>query len=486
MNITTNCKEIEYEISTLANLFFKKTDDGDMAAKAWEENGAFFGECTLHYNDKTYRESFHFDETVHAEDFERKRFLCAAAAHAVYQAAKRAISPREVSLPWGLMLGIRPVKLVHEYVKSGYNYDGALARLQLMYGVSEDKKKLLRTVAQNEIALIDAMPEKSISLYLGIPFCPTRCLYCSFVSTDMRKSSKYMSDYVDHLLKEIVYLGALLQKEDVHIQCVYMGGGTPTSLSSEDLKRVLSAVCENFDLSHMTEFTVEAGRADTITEDKLRAMRAFPVNRISVNPQTMQDETLELIGRRHSVADVCRAYDLARSLTDFSINMDLIAGLPGETVSMFCQSLDRVMAMDPDDITVHTMSIKRASRLKGEAEHMRFLQAKQAEEMLLYASSRLQNSGYQPYYLYRQKNMIGNLENVGYAKWGHESFYNVNIMEEIQTILALGCGGVSKIVHPETGKISRVFNFKDPIEYIGRFDEMLSRKDEAVHCMNEE
>lgn len=483
MNITTNCREIEYEVTTLIHIFFKKNQEGSLQVEAVEKEGSFSAVCELCYEEKTYHGSFSFAASVKAEAFEQKRFLCAAAAHAVYQAATQAIAPREISFPWGLMMGIRPVKMVHEYVKNGYSYEAALSRLQMLYGVSEQKKSLLNTVAKNEIALMDAMPDHSISLYIGIPFCPTRCLYCSFVSTDMRNSARYMENYVANLQKEIAYVGHLLKNSQQKIQCVYIGGGTPTSLSPIDLEKMLSSICQSFDLSHMTEFTVEAGRADTITEDKLRVMADFPVNRISVNPQTMHDETLQLIGRCHSVADVHRAYHLARTCTNFSINMDLIAGLPGENASMFYQSLEEVMSMEPDDITVHTMSIKRASRLKGEAEHMRLMQAKEAESMVAYASTRLQEQKYQPYYLYRQKNMIGNLENVGYAKSGHESFYNVNIMEEIQTILAMGCGGVSKIVDRESGKISRVFNFKDPMEYESRFHEMLDRKDEAVSLM---
>ena len=345
MRILTNCNEIAYEVTTVVNMFFSKEDEGTVDASSIKEDNQFVAHCVISYQDKSYIGDFVYPKEVLAQKFEEKRFLCAAAAQAVCAAAKKAVFPKEVSLPWGLMLGIRPAKLVHEYVARGFTYDAALNRLSTIYGLGEDKGELLKTVAINENKLIQAVPPNSVSLYVGIPFCPTRCLYCSFVSTDMRNSQKYMAEYVDHLEREIAYLGKLLKETGKTVQCVYIGGGTPTSLSPKDLERVLSALCMSFDLSHMTEFTVEAGRPDTITEEKLRAMMAFPVNRISVNPQTMHEATLELIGRRHTVEDVYHAYDLVRKHTNFSVNMDLIAGLPAEGTNVFCQSLDKIIAM---------------------------------------------------------------------------------------------------------------------------------------------
>lgn len=344
-------------------------------------------------------------------------------------------------------------------------------------GTTENKANLALNVAKTELPIRNSIYEDGVSLYIGIPFCPTRCLYCSFVTNGTKQAAKLIPEYIECLKKEIAYTAEIIKHNNQRVETVYIGGGTPTTLTHEQLADLLSSVWENFDLSAIKEFTVEAGRPDTITPQKLQVLKDFKVDRISINPQTMHDSTLHTIGRAHSSQQIKDAVALAKKYNFKAINMDLIAGLPGEDFEMFKSTLEQVCDLNPENITVHTMSIKRSSKLHEDLEEYNLTQGETVAKMVDYAAEYLNSKGLYPYYLYRQKNQLGNLENVGYSKTGLEGLYNIYIMEEIQTIISMGCGGVTKTVDPVTDRIERIFNVKEPKDYIERLDEMLHRKD---------
>ena len=377
------------------------------------------------------------------------------------------------------MCGIRPAKNVRELAEEGFSADEIRDIFKNVYEVSEEKTRLAMTVAENEKVLIESIGENSVSLYIGIPFCPTRCVYCSFVSTDIRVSGKYMDQFVEKLLLEIDKTADILKKLGMYVENIYIGGGTPTTLSSEYFERIFERIEQKIDTDSIREFTVEAGRPDTITRDKLEVLKKHGVNRISINPQTMNDVTLEKIGRSHSSEMIYQAYKTAKDIGFDVINMDLIAGLPDETPEMFRYSLDEVIKLKPENITVHSLCLKRAADFKMTDNEL--AKSEVMNSMLSYTQKRMEECGYFPYYMYRQKNSSGNLENVGYAKPGTMSGYNVNIMEEKQTIIAMGGGGSTKLVMGD--RIERIFNFKDPLEYIRRFDEILRKKDEILEIL---
>jgi oxygen-independent coproporphyrinogen-3 oxidase len=324
----------------------------------------------------------------------------------------------------------------------------------------------------------------SISLYIGIPFFPTRCLYCSFSSSTIGQYKKVVDLYVETLLKEIKHTGALIKDSNFYIESIYIGGGTPTSLKANQLSRLLEGIEEYLDLADLKEYTVEAGRPDTIDVDKLKAIKGSLVSRISINPQTMNSVTLEKIGRKHSPEDIVKAFYMARDLGFDNINMDIICGLPGEDVAMFKETLEKIKPMEPDSLTVHTMSIKRASRLTEEKENYNLeTQYRQVSEMVDMAGEYAKKMGLAPYYLYRQKNILGNLENVGYSRKNKECLYNIQIMEERQSVFACGAGAASKFVFPHN-RIERAFNVKTVEQYIGRIDEMIERKAKLCNQYN--
>ncbi len=374
--------------------------------------------------------------------------------------------------PWGLLTGIRPVRKVIELLDKGCTPEEAVARLQERFLISDKKMQLALDTALIQQPILPHS-DKEIGLYISIPFCPTRCSYCSFVSHSMDSAMQLIPDYVEYLCKEIEILGDIIRRYRLYVQSVYIGGGTPTSISAQELGRIMEAIRTHIDIAGAREYTVEAGRADTITEEKLRVIREMGATRISVNPQTLQDSVLEAIGRRHTAQQAVDAFLLARSLGFDDINMDLIAGLPTDTYEGFADTLRRVMELAPDSITVHTLTLKRAADLYGSAEGGTMTQ--EVERMAALSAERLPAEGFMPYYMYRQKNTVGNLENVGYAKKGRENLYNILIMDETQTILGAGCAASTKLVEPN-GKITRVHNYKFPYEYIQRFDKLMEKK----------
>lgn len=389
-----------------------------------------------------------------------------------------------VTPPWGALTGIRPVKLAAELKDRGYSDEEIVADFEKKYLVAEDKARLMVETEKRETDIIKRSRENSFSLYIGIPFCPTRCKYCSFVSHAIEKTKKLIPEYVEKLVKEISITGEIVKRLGLKLETVYMGGGTPTTLSAKELEIVLSAVNESFDVSGVKEYTVEAGRPDTITKDRLKALKRCGVDRISVNPQTMNDEILRIIGRRHTAEQTLEGYKLAREVGFDVINMDVIAGLPDESVESFCKTLDILTELKPENITVHTLSIKRSADFAENGRDIFIKGGARAAEMLEYSQKKLKAEGYFPYYLYRQKNMLGSLENVGFSLAGKEGLYNVYIMDETHTIFAVGAGASTKLKDQKSGRIERIFNYKFPYEYIERFDSVIERKQRAEEFYN--
>lgn len=377
-------------------------------------------------------------------------------------------------LPWGTLTGIRPTKIPMTMMEEDVTDEEIMQYMQDTYLISEEKGKLAIEIARREKALLDTLHyEDGYSLYIGIPFCPTTCLYCSFTSYPIFSWEKRVSEYLTALEKEIDFVSSFYQ--DKILDTIYIGGGTPTTLKAPELERLLSYIEEKLDLSQLQEFTVEAGRADSITRDKLEVLKKHGVTRISVNPQTMNQKTLDLIGRRHTVEQVKEAFALAREVGFTNINMDIILGLPEETETEVQHTIDEIVAMKPDSLTVHSLAIKRASKLSQWIEEKGISMLNNTEETMKIAMEGAKQLRMVPYYLYRQKNMSGNFENVGYATEGNFGIYNILIMEEKQTIVALGAGSITKRVFPD-GRIERCDNVKDVGLYIEKIDEMIERK----------
>ena len=461
----------EYEMNIFINIFFGK-EEGVIKTDFSDKKGEIFAKTEIEYEGKKCFGEFSlpFDSKNESER-KIKKFFGVCVVRSFIEAAQKI---RKITLPWGVLSGIRPAKYLRELKEEGKSEEEIKKILTEIFGVSEEKYKLCRKVAENEEKILEKVKNNSVSLYIGIPFCPSRCLYCSFVSTDIKVSGKYIDDFCDLLVREIEKTGEILRDLSISVQNIYIGGGTPTTLSEKHLEKILSAIKNNIDIETIEEFTVEAGRPDTITAEKINVLKNFGVNRISINPQTLNQETLDLIGRKHSTDDFYKAFSLAKSAGFSVINTDLIAGLPDETVEMFKYSLDRIIELNPQNITVHSMCVKRASMLNF--SKIQLSKAETVEKMLSYTEKVMEKCGKEPYYMYRQKNISGNLENVGYSDREHFSRYNINIMEEVQTIIGLGGGGVSKIVKGD--RIERIANFKEPYEYIKRFDEILLKKEE--------
>lgn len=384
-----------------------------------------------------------------------------------------------ITPPWGLMTGIRPVKKVTELMAKGMSRSEIEKNLTERFELSPDKFKIAYETAVNQAPIVEQIDRSAASLYVSIPFCPTRCSYCSFVSHSMSSAVKLMPDYIKALCRELEIIGNIVRQEGTKIDTVYFGGGTPTSIAAEDIRTVMEAVAKNFDLDSIREYSFEAGRPDTITEEKLCVIKELGADRISVNPQTLNDDVLKVIGRKHSGDDALRAFELARKLGFDNINTDLIAGLPTESAESFRNTLDRITELSPESITVHTLTVKRSADLFRSGN---FNMTNPATEMVDYSIEKLLSLGYLPYYMYRQKNTVDNLENIGYAKKGYESQYNIFIMDETQTILGAGCAASTKLVYPD-GLINRIHNYKFPYEYINRFGELMEKKKEIAQCL---
>lgn len=379
--------------------------------------------------------------------------------------------------PWGGIQSVRPVKRVLHMLDDGMDAQNIRKALQADFGVSDEKITLALSVAESERTLLQSISQRDAGLYIDIPFCPTRCAYCSFASMSADRMTEFAEPYLAALYRELDAIGRIVKDLGFTIKTVYIGGGTPTTLMALELDNLLYKIQSVFDLSAMTEFSIEAGRPDTITDEKLSVMDRRGVTRVSVNPQTIHDKTLQIIGRKHSVEAVFRAVDLVRKHQIPVLNMDVIAGLPGETLQDFQKTLEAVTACRPENITIHTMSIKRASQLKQDAFQPSAGAHRTAAEMLAFAHPYMMQNRYKGYYLYRQKNTLGNLENTGFCLPGTASLYNVGMMEEFLPVFGAGVGAVTKLVRP--GRIERIFNVKDVSEYIKRQAEMRERKQYA-------
>jgi oxygen-independent coproporphyrinogen-3 oxidase len=420
--------------------------------------------------------------TVSCEDIQsvgipegpEKKYVKAEMKRQIYKVMKTLTG---VELPWGALTGIRPTKIAMGLLEENEKItDREIAEyLKSHYMVSDEKIVLSTQIARREKRLLQNIDyQNGYSLYIGIPFCPTTCLYCSFTSYPIGAYEKKTDAYVEALKKEISYAAETFR--DKKLNSVYFGGGTPTTLTPEQLDQLLMAVRQQFDFSYNQEFTVEAGRPDSITEEKLKVLKKHGVTRISINPQTMKQETLDLIGRYHTAEQVRDAFALARKQGFDNINMDFIVGLPGETAEDVKHTMEEALALGPDSITVHSLALKRAARLNIFKDSYQEMSMKNNQEIMEICADFADRMDMSPYYMYRQKNMAGNMENVGYAREGKEGIYNILIMEEKQTILALGAGAVTKYVMHSQNRIERVENVKNVDQYIDRIDEMIARK----------
>ena len=502
--VSCNRENFEYDIHALLQSFYPTMQVKVLLPEKWEEQGVLADIAVFILDGKAQMSFFMQEQCVPETDRERAAADSDDAAEPARgpeegrtKASREYVMPlpdekekaKQVfkrflyetlcaetnkTLPWGNLTGIRPTKLAMEMIEQGAPGEDVILFLQKEHYVSREKAVLCLDIAVREKSILAQLDkENGYSLYIGIPFCPTTCLYCSFTSYPVSAWEKRMDDYLDCLCKEIDYVKEAFGGKAP--ETLYIGGGTPTSLSTERLERLLQKLEEAFPLEHLKEFTVEAGRADSITREKLRVIKRRHVSRISVNPQTMKEETLRIIGRRHTAEQVREAFFMAREEGFDNINMDLILGLPGEDAEDVERTIGAVKELAPDSLTVHSLALKRASKLNQWIEENGIETLRNTDETMAIAAAGAKEMGMEPYYLYRQKNMSGNFENTGYARPGKNGIYNILIMEEKQTIVACGAGSISKRVYPD-GRIERCENVKDVAQYIERIDEMIERK----------
>ena len=400
------------------------------------------------------------------------------------QGLYRAALPHLESVPaWGALAGVRPTKITTKHLLQGNSEQSAHKLLKDVYFVTQPRRELAVDCSRATVRAQRLLQEDDVSVYVGIPFCPTRCAYCSFVSRSIGKRTELLEPYLQALYREMELTGKLLKKAGKHIRSLYIGGGTPTTLSSSQMAELLQRIHDTFDMSRCLEFTVEGGRPDTLDEEKLRTIFAWGADRMSINPQSMVDSVLRASGRPHKAEDVLRSYRQAEAAGFENINMDLIAGLPGDTVAGFCSSLDTVAALKPSNITVHTLALKKGADLFEKKVDLPSAEA--VTEMVDYANKTLRELGYKPYYLYRQKYMSGSFENVGWSREDRDCLYNIYMMEEVHTILSLGGGGMNKVNLPD-GQLVRFHNPKFPEQYIEQIDSVLQQKEEMFRLLGKE
>ena len=480
MNIYIDNHKFHYEIENLCRLFFPnsklkvikdkkpQSDDDFIYTNICLEANKAIIKASVKFNGK-FNEKY-AEVSINNPDFENECERQLAIVLFLILVDITGIDP-----PWGILTGIRPVKLMRRLVKEK-GFKETSEYFKSVFKVSDEKTNLCCQTMLNEQKIIDLSRFNSFSLYISIPFCPSRCAYCSFVSQSIEKAAKLIPEYVKLLCQELEYTAEIANELQLRLESVYIGGGTPTTLSPLEMSNLLETIRNNFDMKFCREFTVEAGRPDTITDEILSVLKNFGVSRISINPQTLNDNVLKEIGRKHTAKQTIDAFNLARKYNFDNINMDLIAGLPNESYESFTNSVSKICEMAPEGITVHTLSMKKASNLTEKGNILYADDSVRASNMLRYISEVLNNNGYIPYYLYRQSRMVGNLENVGWAKKGKECLYNVYVMDETHTILACGAGAVTKLKQPDGDYLERIFNYKFPYEYISSFDEMLKRK----------
>ena len=469
MEIITQGHSFEDAVRQILQLFFDLNASFSVNSQLYAEDDNYKAVTKI-----TLGEKYAEGEIEMKMNLPKKRQLSDLVKKSVFFACKKLSS---MPTPWGISTGIRPAKTARMMLDEEKSDEEILSYMEDEFLVTQKKARLSLDVAKKEKELLDGMEQNTVSIYVGIPFCPTRCAYCSFVSQTISSFKKLMPEYVDKLCEEIRYTANLVKDSGFTLDTVYFGGGTPTSLEASDLERIMKTIAECFDTSHLREYTVEAGRPDTVTIEKLNVIKNNGGDRISVNPQTIHDSVLKEIGRAHTAEQFFESYKLAKTIGYKAVNVDLIAGLPTDTYNGFKETVESIIALQPENITIHALSIKRASDLM---QTRQISDDELAESMIKYATERLFESGYEPYYLYRQKNQLGNQENIGWTKPGLGGIYNVNIMEEVQTIIAVGAGGTTKIID---GGFERFFNPKYPLEYIKHFDTVLARKEEAAKLL---
>lgn len=472
--VKLNKEELEYDIWTLVRAFYPGREVLANKEKIEEYNGekefvlevnVLADSIVVHIEGK----GIYYQSNWDTSDLKN----CKNQIKRMIYMALNSYSNKE--LPWGILTGIRPTKLCVNMLENGCSDEDIYDVLKKEYYVSDEKIALSIEISKRELEILkDIDYVDGYSLYIGIPFCPTTCLYCSFTSYPISMYKTKSDDYVEALLEEIYFAKEIFK--DKKLNTVYFGGGTPTALSAEQLDKLLNAVRENFDFTYCQEFTVEAGRPDSITKEKLEVLKKHNVSRISINPQTMKQETLDIIGRRHTVEEVVETFKMARELGFDNINMDFIVGLPNENFDDVKNSMEAVLDLNPDSITVHSLAIKRAARLNMFKDKYKEMSMENNMEIMKMTEEYARKMNMTPYYLYRQKNMAGNMENVGYARVDKAGIYNILIMEEKQTILALGAGAVTKYVFPTGGRIERNSNVKNVDQYIDRIEEMIEKK----------
>lgn len=478
ITVQLNRADFEYDIYSLVKAFFPAEDIvvGTEKKETKEEISLFIVTNYLKHSIETFLFEPESEETPKVQlaveaDFSNRQQTKNSLKQAYYQMLS---GYTKKTLPWGTLTGIRPIKIPMALLEEGREETFIKRYMKENYFVSDEKMELSIDVAKREFSLLQQLDyENGYSLYIGIPFCPSTCLYCSFTSYPLSMWESRIDEYLDALELELDFAAG--QFWDKYLNTVYIGGGTPTTLNPRQLRRLIQMIQSNFDLTHCLEFTVEAGRPDSITKEKLAVLKELGVSRISINPQTMKEETLRIIGRRHTAEQTVECFFLARELGFDNINMDLIVGLPNESLQDVEATLQRIMELNPDNLTVHSLALKRAARLNMFREEYQNLTFENTEHTIALTADYAKRMDMEPYYLYRQKNMAGNFENVGYAKKGKAGIYNVLIMEEKQTIIACGAGSISKRIYPD-GKIKRCDNVKDVAQYIARIDEMIERK----------
>ncbi|MDR3595764.1 coproporphyrinogen III oxidase [Clostridium sp.] len=474
VNINLNNLKYRYEVYQLFNVYFSMREI-KFAEKEEAEYMVYIDEETLRFKYKDYCKEESLGEDI-KNSLRRFLFLCL----------------RDITndiYPWGILIGIRPSKIALKLINEGHTEEEVIEIFKEKYLAHEDKAKLCIDVAKAEERIVNK-DKKNIAVYIGMAFCPTKCLYCSFTSNPISVHKKLVLPYLEALIKEINGMSDYVKEKNLNIESVYFGGGTPTAVNDEEFSKIMKAIYINFIKDNkVKEFTVECGRPDTLTKNKLQTMKEYDVDRISINPQTMNDKTLKLIGRTHSSEDIKEKFKMARELGFNDINMDIIIGLPGETHEDAIYTKNELMKLKPDSITVHGLALKRGSRMYEEFILKKGIQITPQEEIIkMYEESRnlAENLGISPYYMYRQKNMVGNMENLGYARVGKECIYNIQMIEERQTIIALGAAAVSKVIFLEEDRLERFPNLKDLHEYISRVDEMIEKKKNLLNTLYEE
>lgn len=487
MNIYCINHSYKYELEKLSRLFLPLEDFKILLDDEGERTGEYLY-TKISENAESVRISAQLS-LYNREKALQKAFAVSEAFNAELELARLCFYLYEeicgFTPSWGILTGVRPSKLMMRHIEKD-GEEAAEEYFKNVLLVSPEKTALASAVAKKEKSIIDLSDDNSFSLYVSIPFCPTRCSYCSFVSHSIGTPSakKLVPEYVDAIKKEIKLVSKYAKENSLSLKSVYWGGGTPTTLEADGLDEISAVIEECFDFSDCLEYTVEAGRPDTVTREKLEVLKKHGVTRISINPQSFNDSVLSAVKRNHTVKEMKEKFFLARSLGFDNINTDLIAGLPTDTLEGFCHSIDEAIKLSPENITVHTLALKRSSEIVTENESGT-LNKNITDDMIKYAEAALYKAGYAPYYMYRQSKSLGNLENVGWCKPGRECFYNVFMMEECHTILSVGAGAVTKLVKNKGEYIERIFNHKYPFEYISRFSELCERKKRITEFYSE-